>query len=222
MTDRAHLAFVRAQGCVVRPTPADRCFGPIEAHHVRSAANSGMGMKPPDTAAVGLCCRHHRALHTMGRRTFETLHAVDLAAQAARLAAEDAAPDAPKQEETPAMLDTAQAADPTLDYLRERAAELELIGRENATRLDELRQAIASATSRRVRAPRRLRTPAERIAEAHAGEPAADSSQPPATLDSALASLQRSVAQREAGLAARRDADLADAGLSDAHMAGAA
>jgi hypothetical protein len=80
----SHLAFVRSQGCVVR---TKECRGSIEAHHVRTAANSGIGMKPPDTAAVGLCTRHHRLLHGSGRRTFETTYSVDLAEEAQRLVA---------------------------------------------------------------------------------------------------------------------------------------
>lgn len=82
-----HLAFVRSQGCVVRNKARTECRGPIEAHHVRTAANSGIGMKPPDTAAVGLCTRHHRALHGAGRRTFETTYSVDLTEEAQRLVA---------------------------------------------------------------------------------------------------------------------------------------
>jgi hypothetical protein len=80
-----HLAFVRSQGCVVRPKARTECRGPIEAHHVRTAANSGIGMKPPDTVAVGLCTRHHRALHAAGRRTFEAAYGVDLTEEARRL-----------------------------------------------------------------------------------------------------------------------------------------
>jgi hypothetical protein len=82
-----HLAFVRSQGCVVRSRAWTECRGRIEAHHVRTAANSGMGMKPPDTAAVGLCARHHRTLHSEGRRTFETTYSVDLNEEARRLVA---------------------------------------------------------------------------------------------------------------------------------------
>jgi hypothetical protein len=83
-----HLKKVRAKGCVIRAKAGDRCHGPTEAHPVRTAANSGMGMKPPDSAAIGLCVHHHKALHLIGKRTFETRHGVDLAAEAARLALE--------------------------------------------------------------------------------------------------------------------------------------
>jgi hypothetical protein len=82
-----HLAFVRSLGCVVRNRAWTECRGRIEAHHVRTAANSGIGMKPPDTAAVGLCARHHRTLHSEGRRTFEKTYSVDLNEEARRLVA---------------------------------------------------------------------------------------------------------------------------------------
>lgn len=81
----AHLAFVRSQGYVVPGRGRAGCRGPIEAHHVRTAANSGIGMKPPDSSATGLCVYHHRALHTLGRRTFETTYGVDLVAEGRRL-----------------------------------------------------------------------------------------------------------------------------------------
>ena len=152
-------------------------------------ANAGMGMKPSDEHAVGLCARHHRALHQIGRRSFETLHGVDLATEAGRLAGT-----APPTEET-TMLDFAPTADPTLDLLRERAAELERISGENAARLEELREMIARATNRRLRAPRRLRTPEERIAAAREALPPAPVS---TTLDNALARLGAAVAERDA------------------------
>jgi hypothetical protein len=44
-------------------------------------------MKPPDTAAVGLCTHHHRALDGAGRRTFETTYGVDLTEEARHLVA---------------------------------------------------------------------------------------------------------------------------------------
>jgi hypothetical protein len=83
----SHLAFVRSQGCIVHTKARTECRGPIEAHHVRTAANSGIGIKPPDTAAVGLCTLHHRTLHAAGRRTFETTYGIDLTEEARRLVA---------------------------------------------------------------------------------------------------------------------------------------
>lgn len=76
--DPKHLAWVRRQTCAV-PGCAG---GEIHAHHVRSAANSGTGLKPPDSCSVPLCVRHHVELHVHGSQTFEIQHNVDLAALA--------------------------------------------------------------------------------------------------------------------------------------------
>jgi hypothetical protein len=82
-----HLKFVREQGCVVASSArGPKCLGIVAAHHVRTAANAGTGMKPPDTASVGLCWRHHSLLHSMGRKTFEATYGVGLAEEAERLA----------------------------------------------------------------------------------------------------------------------------------------
>lgn len=76
---RDHLAFVRSLDCCI-----EGCRGsPVQAHHVRTAATAGVGLKPPDTATVPLCHGHHRELHDRGRRTFEARYGVDLGALAA-------------------------------------------------------------------------------------------------------------------------------------------
>lgn len=80
----AHLALVR--GFVCTAYHSDDCEGRIEAHHVRSAATSGVGVKPGDDHAVPLCARHHREVHQLGIESFEAKHGVDLAAWAAKLA----------------------------------------------------------------------------------------------------------------------------------------
>jgi hypothetical protein len=54
----------------------------VQAHHVRTAANAGTGLKPPDTAAVPLCDQHHYEGHQIGWRTFEARYRVDLAGEA--------------------------------------------------------------------------------------------------------------------------------------------
>lgn len=55
----------------------------IQAHHVRKGA--GVGLKPADRSAVGLCLSHHTEGHTVGWRSFEVRYGVDLSAIAARL-----------------------------------------------------------------------------------------------------------------------------------------
>ena len=78
-----HLAFVRSLGCCV---PGCTSRGPVHAHHVRTAANSGIGVKPDDYETVPLCHVHHDELHRNGARTFAAKHRVDLAAFAKALA----------------------------------------------------------------------------------------------------------------------------------------
>jgi hypothetical protein len=69
-----HLAWIRRQPCCVPECGRH----PSEAHHVRTAANSGTGIKPSAFFAVPLCRSHHDAYHRLGRHTFERDHGVDL------------------------------------------------------------------------------------------------------------------------------------------------
>jgi 5-methylcytosine-specific restriction endonuclease McrA len=62
------------------------CAGRIEVAHVRSAANSGTGLKPADWWAVPLCQTCHRLQHEIGIATFEKQMQVDLAALAREFA----------------------------------------------------------------------------------------------------------------------------------------
>ncbi len=80
----AHLAFVRSQPCCV---PGCRTGAPVQAHHVRTAANAGTGMKPPDATAAPLCAIHHAEHDRIGKRSFAARYGIDLAAEAALLAA---------------------------------------------------------------------------------------------------------------------------------------
>ena len=58
--DKAHLAFVGRQPCMVcGRTPA-------HAHHLRFAQARGMGLKVSDEFTVPLCSVHHDALHRTG------------------------------------------------------------------------------------------------------------------------------------------------------------
>ena len=80
-----HLAWVRTLRCVAR---ADGCLSAVQAHHVRTGnTGGGMGMKPDDCWTVPLCAKHHYDLHTIGCRTFEARHRLDLRALAEELAA---------------------------------------------------------------------------------------------------------------------------------------
>lgn len=75
-----HRKFVRSHGCCV--PECDRM--PIEFAHIRSAANSGVAVKPHDAFGISLCTEHHRYQHQVGQSAFEYEFKIDLA----RLAAE--------------------------------------------------------------------------------------------------------------------------------------
>lgn len=80
-----HLAWIRSRGCAISD---HGCSGVMHAHHVRTAATAGTGMKPPDSATVCLCATHHADGHQRGWDTFQAEHGINLAALASRLAAE--------------------------------------------------------------------------------------------------------------------------------------
>lgn len=78
--DDAHLQWIRSLPCCV-----PGCTEAASAHHVRSAANSGVGLKPRDANAVPVCHRHHMEGHSRGWETFEKKYGLDLAKLAAEL-----------------------------------------------------------------------------------------------------------------------------------------
>jgi hypothetical protein len=58
--NKAHLAFVASQACLIcRVTPCD-------AHHLKIAQPRSLGRKVSDEYTVPLCRRHHRELHRHG------------------------------------------------------------------------------------------------------------------------------------------------------------
>lgn len=78
-----HLKFVRGFVCACMDAG---CSGRIEAHHIRTAATAGVGIKPGDEWAVPLCDLHHREIHSMGQDTFAEKRKVDLPSVAEKLA----------------------------------------------------------------------------------------------------------------------------------------
>ncbi len=79
----AHLAFVRSHACCV-----PGCDGrPIEAAHVRTHGDGGMGMKPSDDRAISLCSEHHRQQHNIGEMEFQRRHGIDMLKLAREFAA---------------------------------------------------------------------------------------------------------------------------------------
>ncbi len=57
-----HRRFVKAHLCCVPGCQQT----PVEPHHLRTAANSGTGLKPPDWFTVPLCRLHHAKAHSEG------------------------------------------------------------------------------------------------------------------------------------------------------------
>jgi hypothetical protein len=58
--DKAHLAFVASQPCILCGRR------PVDPHHVRFAQAGALGRKVSDEFTVPLCRSHHRALHRSG------------------------------------------------------------------------------------------------------------------------------------------------------------
>ncbi|HEY0218250.1 MAG TPA: Rad52/Rad22 family DNA repair protein, partial [Afipia sp.] len=69
--DRAHLAFVATQPCLICGRQ------PTQAHHLRFAQRHGLGHKVSDEFTVPLCVTHHDQLHRHGdEQAFWTSHGV--------------------------------------------------------------------------------------------------------------------------------------------------
>ena len=83
-----HRKFIRSLNCCV---PGCTDEGLIEVAHVRSAANSGTGIKPIDGFAVGMCRDHHHEQHSIGVKSFETKYRINLESLAHEYV--DASPD---------------------------------------------------------------------------------------------------------------------------------
>jgi hypothetical protein len=78
-----HLKWIRGHECAV-------CGGfplgyPIEAAHVRTGTDGGMGVKPGDNWTLPLCSHHHRNQHLIGEAEFEAIFGIDMKAIAGAL-----------------------------------------------------------------------------------------------------------------------------------------
>jgi hypothetical protein len=71
-----HRAFLRRHQCVVGRVDCDNSR--IEVAHIRSAANSGTGIKPADWDAIPLCWSCHKLQHLIGQREFEKQFHINL------------------------------------------------------------------------------------------------------------------------------------------------
>lgn len=77
-----HMKWVRGHACSVPGCDAM----PIEAAHVRTGTEGGMGIKPGDDWVISLCSYHHRRQHVIGERAFELAHGIDMKALAREFA----------------------------------------------------------------------------------------------------------------------------------------
>jgi hypothetical protein len=70
-TQAQHKQWLESQPCLQRD---GACEGDVTVHHVRTAANSGTGLKPPHWYGVPLCHFHHSQYHNKGtRQTRDTM-----------------------------------------------------------------------------------------------------------------------------------------------------
>jgi len=68
--DKAHLAKVREELCIVPWQAWGEGSSCIEAHHVRCIAPRSIGKRVSDYLTVPLCREHHARLHGMKEETF--------------------------------------------------------------------------------------------------------------------------------------------------------
>ncbi len=79
-----HRKWLRSHECVCTLwNKLANCEGRIEVSHIRTAANSGTGLKPHDSSAVPMCHLHHFVYHNAGHAEFEKVYGLDLANLAA-------------------------------------------------------------------------------------------------------------------------------------------
>lgn len=88
-----HLKWIRGLECATCASPIVKRFGAvchyaghkIEAAHVRTKTDGGIGMKPGDNWAIPLCHDHHRQQHDIGEPAFESIYSLDMKKIAAEL-----------------------------------------------------------------------------------------------------------------------------------------
>ncbi len=69
-----HLQFVRSRACCVPQCLALK----VDAAHVRSSGDGGVGLKPGDDWTISLCRYHHQEQHQVGEQAFEIRHGIDM------------------------------------------------------------------------------------------------------------------------------------------------
>lgn len=78
----SHLKWIRGHACAASDMD---CQVKIEAAHVRTGTDGGMGMKPSDCWTIPLCSTHHRDQHQIGEPAFERENRIDMKAIAKQL-----------------------------------------------------------------------------------------------------------------------------------------
>lgn len=78
-----HLQFVRGFVCILYGK--HECEGRIEACHIRTGTDGGMGMKPSDCFTFPACEAAHAEQHRIGEAAFERKHGVSLRKEADEL-----------------------------------------------------------------------------------------------------------------------------------------
>lgn len=82
----AHKQWVRGHECAIAGRNGHACGGKIEAAHVRTGTDGGMGVKPGDNWTIPLCgMAHIPDQHQHGERAFELKYGIDMKALAAEL-----------------------------------------------------------------------------------------------------------------------------------------
>lgn len=80
-----HLAWVRGHECTVPGIVGMSCSERIEAAHVRTGTDGGMGVKPGDNWVIPLCSAHHAQQHHFGEAVFEKAYRINMKSIAEQL-----------------------------------------------------------------------------------------------------------------------------------------
>ena len=71
-----HLKWIRSLPCVISDPVF--CSRNVQAAHVRTGTDGAMSMKPSDCWVIPLCSKHHQEQHSIGERSFEDRHLIDM------------------------------------------------------------------------------------------------------------------------------------------------
>lgn len=72
----AHLKWIRGHECAI--AGKHDCEGRIEAAHVRTGTDGGLGVKPSDWWTIPLCSAAHAEQHRIGEKAFEERYGIKM------------------------------------------------------------------------------------------------------------------------------------------------